>query len=41
VTDAAGKVRWQRTGTEPFYDAGAVVALVEALRVEKGGEEGK
>ena len=41
VTDAAGKVRWQRTGTEPFYDAGAVVALLEALRVEKGGEAGK
>ena len=40
VTDAAGKVRWQRTGTEPFYDAGAVVALLEALRVEKGGEAG-
>jgi peroxiredoxin len=40
VTDGAGKVRWLRTGTEPFYDAGAVVALVEALRVEKG-EAGK
>ena len=41
VTDGAGKVRWQRMGTEPFYDAGAVVALLEALRVEKGGEAGK
>jgi len=41
VTDAAGKVRWQRTGTEPFYDAGAVVALLEALRVENGEAEGK
>ncbi len=40
VTDGAGKVRWQRTGTEPFYDAGAVVALLEALRVEKGKEKG-
>ena len=33
VVDAEGRLRWQACGTEPFYDAAAVLRLVEAIRI--------